>query len=124
MQKLLITILLKLLQNVKGEQKTRVIEALLDKSTMLPMRKMIVTDPNGVQVNGKYLDYEQAISFRESTRVLKDNFARKAINEQLKFHAIQMGVHEGLNTEMIMFSKSILWILQEENKLIEELAQE
>lgn len=120
MQKIIIKILLKLL-NAKGENKTFIISELLDKVDIIPIKSIVDFSPEGVKINGRILDFEQAQLLKDSTKSLKDNYARRVINEQLTYNAIQMGVHQGLNPEMIMFSKSILWLIQEENKLISKI---
>lgn len=118
-----ITVLALRSKSLKEEQKSYVLSALLDNMVFFPIQDVIATDKNGnLRVNGKKLDAEQIIAFRESATALKESFARKIIKDQMVFKAINLGVHMGINTESIAFSKAVLWILQEENILIETLA--
>lgn len=116
-----------LLRNKKleRESKSKVMAALLDNVGALPLRSTIIFDNQGtILLNGKPLELEQAISFRESARIMQDSFARKLINEQLKYLAIQYGVHNGLTPDMIIFSKAALWMIDEENKLLNQIIEE
>jgi hypothetical protein len=107
----------------KGEAKNRVLAALLSNIGALPIQDIIKFDPQGtVYINDKKLDIEQAISFKESADALKESVARKIIREQIKYLAVKYGIHDGLSTETIMFSKAAFWIMEEEDKLIERLA--
>lgn len=108
-------------QNLSLEDKTALTAALLDKISALPLRNSIVLAPGMVTINGKALDTEQAVVFKDSCIALQDNFARKVIHEQIRYLAVNWGVHNGLNTEMIMFSKAALWTLEEEQKLLDKL---
>lgn len=103
------------------EDRTALTTALLNKLVALPISNMIVFTPKGVMINNRELEVEQAVNFRMSVLALKDNNARKIIHEQIKYLAINTGVHNGLNQDSIMFSKAALWCLQEEEKLLEQV---
>lgn len=124
MQKILVKIVMYLLKSnkVTGENKNKILSYLLQNIQAIPIRDVIKFDVDGtLKINNRALEMEQAIAFRDSARVLKDNFAKKLIQDQLTYEAIQMGVHQGLNSEMIMFSKCALWLIQEENKLLNDI---
>lgn len=110
------------LPRLTGDTRTYVLNKLLENIGALPLRKTIVFDPDGtVLVNGRKLELEQAVSLRESVHALKNNQARKIFNEQLKFLAIEFGVHQAMTPEMMQFAKAALWLIQEEEKLIESI---
>lgn len=108
-------------KRLSGEQKAVVTSALLDNLYTFPIRDIITFDEvGGIRVKGRTLDTEQKIRLRESASGLKNSFARRLIHEQMTFKAINMGVHQGLNPESIVFSKAALWVIQEENELIKQ----
>lgn len=76
---------------------------------------------DGITLNGKLLDREQAINFKESCVVLKDNFARKVLNEQVRFLAVNLGINVALSVDTILFAKAALWILQQEDDLLDKI---
>lgn len=126
MQKLIVRLTLRLLRSKRltGENRGRVIAALLNNLKAIPIRDVISFDTQGtLSIQGRQLELEQAMVFRDSVKALRDSYARNLIHEQLTYEAIKLGVYTGINTEMIEFSKAALWILQEENKLIEQLTE-
>lgn len=107
---------------ITGEDKALVTTVLLDNIGALPFRDAITFDvQGGVYVNQKKLNQEQMIAFRESCNALRNSFARNLIHEQIKYSAVKMGVHEGLNPEMILFAKAALWYAEQEDKMISTL---
>lgn len=112
-----------LLKNNKitGEDKTLVIASLLDNIDALPIHEVIKFSENGIVINGNQIEPDVAIKLRESAVALRDSYARKTIHNQMTYEAIKMGVHTGLNPEMIMFSKAALWYQQQEDKIIASL---
>lgn len=112
-------------KRLSGEQKAEVLSALLENLQALPLQSIITFDEYGtVAIGGRNLEPEQAIAFRDGCRAMKDSFARKMIQEQVAYAAIKMGVHQGLNPDMILFSKAVLWYAQEENKLLSTVVAE
>lgn len=110
-------------KNLSEPNKAKILSALLQNIGALPLRKTITFDNDGtIVINGKKLNPEQAIHFKESAMAYKDSFARQLIHEQLRFLAIEMGVHQGLSLERIRFSQAALWILEEEKKLLQFLS--
>ena len=108
-----------------GEQRGQLKLVLIENIGALPIKKIIVRDEMGrLIVNGKHLDVEQILAFRQSLMSLKDNPARKLISDQKKFLAVEMGVHKGLNPEMIEFSKACLWNIEQDEKIIDEILAE
>jgi len=112
-------------KKIVGENKTKITNALLENIGTLPTKRLITFDQYGTMlVNGKYLEVETAIRFKQSAMALRDNEVKRIMNDQLKALAIEMGVHNGLNPETIMFSKAFLYSIQEEDKLISQIIGE
>lgn len=106
-------------KRLSGVQKGRIMSALLKNIYAIPVQKVVAFEPDGgILIGGKALDREHSILFRESCISLSDNFARKIIQQQVSYDAIQMGVYQALTPEMILFAKAALWHQQEENKLL------
>lgn len=106
-------------KRLSGEQKAFVTSALLDNLVAFPIRDVIQTDNTGtLLINGKSLTVEGAVAIRESAQALRNSFTRRVINEQITFRAINLGIHNGINTDAIIFSKAALWVIQEEEKLL------
>ncbi len=108
--------------NLPLEDRSALTALLLEKVNALPINNTIVLTPHGIQVNGRTLDADQFISFRESCVALNDNPARKVIQEQVRYLAVVEGIHKGLSPEQILFAKTALWNMQKEQELIEEIA--
>jgi len=109
-------------KRITGESKNKIIEALIKNIGALPVKKIISFDDFGVlHINGRPLESEQAINFQLSVRALADNEARKIFNQQKRFLAIEMGVHNGLTPEMIIFSKACLWDIEQDEILISQI---
>lgn len=107
-------------KKLSGEQKAFVTSALLDNLNTFPIRDIISTDATGsLTIKGIKLDAEQKISFRESGAALKASVARRLIHDQMIYKAINIGVHNGLSPDQVVFSKAALWVIQEENNLID-----
>ncbi len=62
------------------------------------------------------------MTFKEACSSLKENFARKVINEQLKYKATEIGVHKSTTLDELYFAKAIIWVINEENILLEKLS--
>ena len=125
--KFLVWLTIKLLKSkrITGEQKTRIIAALLRNIHAVPIQDVIsFNEDRTMSIEGRKLDVEQAMQLNESANGLKNSYARRVINAQLTYKAIQIGLHQGMNPEQIQFSKAILWIIQEENDLINAISTE
>lgn len=119
------TIFLLRSKRLSEEQKALVTSALLDNLVAIPIRDLIqVTESGQIKIQGRTLDPEGSISFRESVVALRNSYARKVIHDQMLFKAVTLGVHTGNNTDMIVFSKAAIWVIQQEDKLLSTLTQE
>ncbi len=106
------------------EDKTALITALIGRLNAFPIGEMIHFTPNGLMINGKELDAESMLSFREACAALKDNYARKVIHEQVKYKAIERGIHKAQTLDELMFSKAAIWVVNELEILTHKLANE
>ena len=110
------------LTTIKGEDRTRLINALLAHIDALPLRDVVSFDLDGtLLIRGNKLEVEQAQNLKAAVSSLKDNYARKLIQEQLLHEANMIGLHKGLNPEMIQFAKALIWCLQNEQALINKI---
>lgn len=75
-------------------------------------------------IDGKNLDQEATINFKEACAVLKENYARKVIHEQIRYKAIDLGINKALSVDTLMFSKAAIWVLNEIEILIAKLSTE
>lgn len=94
---------------------------MLNKLHVLPLTDSIIIGQGSIKLNGKDLEREQVISFAESAVVLKDNWARKILREQIRYLAVNMGIHKSVSLEELFFFKAALWCLDEEDKLIDQI---
>lgn len=106
------------------EDRTRCVTALLDKLNFIPYKDIIEADASGrIKINGRLLDYEKAKQIRESALALLDNQCRKIVKDQVAFRAVNLGVHNGDTPEKMYFSRVALWVIQQEDELVEILSQ-
>lgn len=101
------------------EDRNALVVVLLNRLNTLPLNESIVFGQNSIKINGKDLDIEQMISFKESCVVLKDNWARKVLTEQIKYLAVNMGIYKSVDMNELFFAKAALWCIAEENKLLD-----
>ncbi len=95
------------------EDRVALTTCLLDKLNAVPIGDIIMFTENGLMINGKMLDMEQTISFREASVALKENFARKVIHEQVRYKAIDLGINKAQSIDTLMFSKACIWVINE-----------
>lgn len=103
------------------EDRVALTNAIMDKLVILPIRKSFVISDDGIIINGKTLDQEQALNFRETCIALKDNYARKVMNEQIRYQAVHLGMNMAVSIDTLMFAKAALWIIEEEEKLLNQI---
>jgi hypothetical protein len=118
-------VVLALKSKLSIEDKSLVMNALIEEFKILPLYGIIKIDSVGkIIVNNKELDFDKAMQLRESARVALFNQARKLIKEQVAYLAVNLGVHQAINPEQVLFAKAALFNQQEEEKLLQLLAQE
>lgn len=110
---------------IDGEGKARITAGLLNNLGAIPISTIVSFDAMGtLLVSGKPVDMELALQIKEGATLAKSNTALKLVNEQIKFQAIEFGVHQGTNQDLITFSKAALWIVQEQNNLLNKISGE
>tara|TARA_R110000868_G_C10971076_1_gene769959 strand:+ start:9048 stop:9455 length:408 start_codon:yes stop_codon:yes gene_type:complete len=108
--------------NLSQEERLLALNWLNKSLNTFPLEDVIKYRQDGALLaNGKALSIEQMVSFRESLTALKSNFAFQIIADQILFLAISEGIHKGLNTDMIMFSKSAIWFIQKFKEVLDKL---
>lgn len=110
--------------NLPLEDRSALTSVLMEKIGALPVEETITISPQGIHVNGRLLSQDQNLSFKEGCVSLSSNQARKLIRNQIKYLAIEEGIHKGLSTESILFSKAALWLLEVEDKIIVEIVKQ
>lgn len=110
--------------DLSTEDRMAIMNAILLKLNALPIGDMVQFTSDGISINGRLLDVEQAMAFRESAVALKDNYARRVIAEQVRYKAINLGINVALSVDTLMFSKAALWCLNEQDILAEKLSKE
>ena len=108
--------------DLKPEDRVRLMTVIIDKLNYYPISSILEFDNLGaVYVNGKKLEMNQAMLLKNGLDALQNNFADKLVDDQLTYEAIKLGIHNGINTDAIMFSKAVLWVIQERRKLLAQL---
>ncbi len=103
------------------EDRNAILTAMLSRLVVLPLNDSIIIGQNNIKINGKDLDMEQMISFRESCVALKDNSARKILHEQVRYLATNLGVYKAVSLDEMYFAKAALWCLAEEDKFLDQV---
>ena len=118
-----------LLKHLKSKQLSKedralILNALLESVQALPLNDLITFDVQGtLRVNGKQLEPEQMVQLREGAVSLEKNWAYRLIKDQTLYEAIKMGVHSSLTLDMVLMSKAAIWVIQNENKIINQLTE-
>lgn len=100
---------------------TRLLGILNKNMGLFPIADVIVLRQDGATcVNGRELDMDELIKFRQGISAIRDNWAFKLIMDQVLFEAVKHGVHYGDTPEKIMFSKSATYFC---SKFAEVLAK-
>lgn len=106
------------------EDRVALTTCMLSKLNVLPIGDTVHITEGRLIINGKELDQEQMLAFRESSIALKDNYARRVINEQIRYKAVNLGINVALSLDTIMFAKAAIWCVNEEEILINTLANQ
>lgn len=115
----MLKLLLKLYKSKKTTAQDRavILNALLEKINGFPITDILTYQDNRIKINGKQLDIEQSIAFKEAAIALDKNWFYKVIKEQIAYEAINIGVHKGQTNDQLVFSKAVLWIQEREKEL-------
>jgi len=107
--------------NLSLEDRTALITVLLSKLHTLPLNDTFIISQNSVIINGKPLEPEQLIVFRDSCISLKDNFAFKVLSEQVRYLSTNLGVYKSISQDELFFYKAALWTLQQYDDLLDKV---
>lgn len=108
-------------KNLTLEDRTALLTAILDKLQVLPLDEVLSLNAGQVSINGKPLEIEQFIAFKDSAIALRDNYAFKVINGQVRYMAVNLGVHKAVTLDQMFFFKAALWQIKEYNDLLEKV---
>jgi len=85
-----------------------------------PINDVIVFRKDGALLyNGVEMTLEQVQNFKQSVASIKDNPAFRIICDQVLFKAIQTGIHLGLSTDQIIFSKAAIYFITQFREQVE-----
>lgn len=107
---------------LKKEQKAKLVNELILNFNSIPLQEVIDIRPEGeVYVRGTKLSQEQVADFKLSAMALQNSNARRIINDQLRYKAIELGVKKGFDSDSILFAKAWLYAIQEEENLLNRI---
>jgi hypothetical protein len=107
--------------NLSLEDRTALVTVLLSELHTLPLDNTFIVEQGQVTINGKDLDVDQVIVFRDSCLALKDNFAFKVIKDQIRYLAMNLGIYKSRNMDELFFYKTALWNLQQIDELLSKI---
>lgn len=110
---------------LRNETKQLLTASLLTSLHVLPVRDIITHDETGkLFVGGRPLNFETAQALHKAAIAMRSNFARTFVEDQVRWHAVQMGVHQNNTPEQGLYAKAALWVLQELDALYKELGED
>lgn len=127
MGRIITNLVIWLMHNTRFSMENRIkcTTALLDKLNFVPHTDIIEMDKAGrLVVNGRQLDLAKSKQLMDSAKAILDNQVRNLVREQVAFKAVNIGVHNGTNSEELYWSRVALWIYQQEDDLYHILAQD
>lgn len=125
MKKLVLKLVLRFLKDasLSTEDRSLLTACILDKLVALPASAILKRDTDGTLIVGdKRVNAESALAIHKSAVKTLNERAWKIVFEQVRFKAVEVGIHQGMTPDQNLFSKAALWNLGELKKLFEELA--
>jgi hypothetical protein len=124
MQKFIVQLAIWLLKkDLSLMNKTKLLNAILDKLSMLPLRRIIEVSENGsLIIKGKELDLEETNLLRESAKVALLNRAEQLVEDETLYTAYSFGVNGSKCFDDIYASKMAIWWGLERHKHLKILA--
>lgn len=111
-------------QHLSLEEKNLLINTLLDKLAMLPVRSIIETSDDGsLIIRGKKLDMEEQNLIHESAMSLKTNRAFGLIQDEILYIAMTYAVNGVTNLDQLYCAKMAVWWGQNEHRLVKLLSE-
>ncbi len=109
---------------LSNESRQLLTACMLEQLGALPVRAKITFDETGkVLIEGKYLSVDRAMKLRVAAQAMQRNFAYRLVQENVKFLAVKIGVHQNTSPDQGLFAKAALWQHSEERELYARLAQ-
>lgn len=110
---------------LSNENRQLLTAELLDRLGAPPLHASIRIDELGNWfVRDRPLTLERAQKLHQGAKAMLRNYTRQYVQEQIRFLAIQKGVHENVSPEQGLFAKAALWVMQEEQQLYLALGQD
>ena len=107
------------------EDRVYLTNVLMDKLNIIQISDIIKIEQDGtLLVNGRQLDYEGAKSLKEGAKNLLDSQVRTFLHDEVRYRAIQSGIHKSTAIEDVFFSKAAIWWGEQENEILHLLAGE
>lgn len=111
-------------KRLSEEARSMCITALCDNLQTPVIRSIITFSSEGrIMVNGKALSADESISLRTGAETLNNSNARKLIRNQLKYEVYQLGIHRSLTPYDLIFSKAILYVMNQEDLLLKDILE-
>lgn len=108
---------------LSSEDRALLTACVLDRLNALPAGAILKKDTDGtLMVNGKRVNAKMAFALNSSAKRVLNERAFKLVNEQVRFEAVSIGIHQGLTPDQVLFAKSALWQIGEHVKALEELS--
>ena len=84
-----------------------------------PLGNVVVfTQDGALAANGRKLDLDETVKFRQGIGAIKDNWAFQLLGDQVLYEAIKHGVHLGDTPEKMMFSKTAIYFITKFRELL------
>jgi len=94
------------------EQHIRLLGILNQSLNAFPIAEVVQNTTDGiVLVNGRQLNLDETLKFRQGISALRDNWAFQLFGDQVLYNAIKYGVHFGKDQESIVFSRCAIWFV-------------
>lgn len=105
--------------------RTKLIGAILERVEAVPLRDIITRAEDGsLRIEGRPVEYDQAVSLRESAIAMLNNQARRYVQAQVLSVAGHRGVVEGDTPEKLYFYRAAIWWALTEEEIYKQLAGE
>lgn len=105
------------------QQRTRLVGAILESNNAVPLNDIITTAQNGsLIIDGKEIDYREALNLKEGAQIALDNSVRKLIKEQVASIAGRRGIAEGDTPDKLYFYRAAIWFMLTEEEFYKKLA--
>lgn len=105
--------------------RTVLTNVLLESIKAVPLKSIISIDQShNIYVMGQPLDGDQVVKLRNSASSTIHSEARRLVQNQVRFAAIDKGFLKNYDDKDELFYKAALWYSQQENELLEALSGE